>query len=65
MLLHTVVILDLLNVNPASAVQTMQFLLSRANDGIKRCPGKKKKSFRRYTRGLGPRLGVPQRGGPG
>lgn len=27
------------------SVQTMQFLLSRANDGIKRCPEKEKKLF--------------------
>lgn len=48
------------------SVQTIQFLLSRTNDGIKRCPEnktlprkekKKKKVFRCYTKPH-----VPQRG---
>lgn len=34
---------------PSLSVQTMQFLLSRTNDGIKCCPGKKKNSFRCYA----------------
>lgn len=42
------------------SVQTMQFLLSRTNDGIKRCPEKKKKPLSVATPRAQPR--VPQRG---